>query len=104
MSLTVGAAAEPIRQVKQPQFIEVRQRRIRGHRALAVIEAWRFRGRDQVGPDLQRFAVDGDAARCVEELHEGEVRIARAVVPLQRTAWCQEDNTSNAAKFKAHST
>ena len=51
--LTVGAAAEPIRQVEQRQFVEVRQRRIRGHRALAVIEAWRFRGRDQVGPDLQ---------------------------------------------------
>ena len=84
--LTVGAAAEPVRQVKQRQFIEVRQRRIRGHRALAVIEAWRFRGRDQVGPDLQRFAVDGEAARCVEELHEGEVRIARAVIPLQRKA------------------
>ena len=51
--------------------------------------------------DLQGLAVDGEAARCVEELHEGEVRIARAVVPLQRTAWRQEDNTANAAKFKA---
>ena len=94
--LTVGAAAEPIRQVEQRQFIEVRQRRIRGHRALAMIEAWRLRGRDQVGPDLQGLAVDGEAARCVEELHEGEVRIARAVVPLQRSgwsAWRQEDNT-----------